>query len=589
MKKNILKKTALLTLLGTIALGTGLMVSNFGTKTIQTNAEEEVDLAPENNYGAWYLKFESKYLYTCLGKPTGDMYYNSLKVSHNETTMKSFSESDQHVSIQHGPTSGFDGRTTLTYNSIVSPEKVEVDVNGSKMDYNFTLGVTYYYWGNVDIFYQNNSSLNVHATGQLSPSWTNKTKDKTSIKDQWNIDGKSVETKFDRVFYTIDNQYVAQEGKVGGISVIPTAFEIPKKGTLTGDYALPVLFGGNQFIDVDGILKTFQMPTYPVESLAGSSFAGYFDKTNYEMYYDQNGVASKTENLTEDTSLISLFKYDVDFNLNGGDISTEGQTVTNEMQYLINNSAYLATVETELPKAAKEGYAFGGWYDNPLFLGDKIESISELETGDVTLYAKWDNIVSFDTDGGSVVEPQIVSTLDYASKPEDPTKEVDGIRYQFFGWYADPEYKNEFDFDNTPILDSITIYAKFTSYVDVFVLGYMHLEIPTSNPGEGKCISQGWYSAAKDEFLKLNEFEQDLFLNGDDYSAMALRFRAWARANGEDIDFLTHEFNTYYMSDQILASLANTYSTNIIIICAACITVGLIVAFIIIKKKKTNK
>lgn len=61
--------------------------------------------------------------------------------------------------------------------------------------------------------------------------------------------------------------------------------------------------------------------------------------------------------------------------------------------------------------------------------------------------------VVFDTNGGSLVETQIVKKSDTITKPNDPTK--DG--YSFDNWYLDDEI---FDFE-TPITNNITLVAKW--------------------------------------------------------------------------------------------------------------------------------
>ena len=68
--------------------------------------------------------------------------------------------------------------------------------------------------------------------------------------------------------------------------------------------------------------------------------------------------------------------------------------------------------------------------------------------------------VSFDTDGGSNIDSQQVPTGGYATAPTGTirwTKEG----YHLEGWYTDKNYASRFDFEHTPITESITLYAKF--------------------------------------------------------------------------------------------------------------------------------
>ena len=75
--------------------------------------------------------------------------------------------------------------------------------------------------------------------------------------------------------------------------------------------------------------------------------------------------------------------------------------------------------------------------------------------------------VTFDSDGGSPVEPQIVAEGGKATKPVDPTKAA----YTFAGWFLG-ESVTAFDFDNTPITSNITLKAKWnvsTTEVDAVI------------------------------------------------------------------------------------------------------------------------
>lgn len=52
--------------------------------------------------------------------------------------------------------------------------------------------------------------------------------------------------------------------------------------------------------------------------------------------------------------------------------------------------AYLYGTGVKLPESAKkEGYSFAGWYQDEKFSGQRIEKITENESGDKVIYAKW--------------------------------------------------------------------------------------------------------------------------------------------------------------------------------------------------------
>lgn len=65
--------------------------------------------------------------------------------------------------------------------------------------------------------------------------------------------------------------------------------------------------------------------------------------------------------------------------------------------------------------------------------------------------------VTFNTDGGSSVATQRITSGQKVTKPTDPTKPD----YTFAGWYSDSAFTTEFNF-NTAITSATTIYAKWT-------------------------------------------------------------------------------------------------------------------------------
>ena len=103
-----------------------------------------------------------------------------------------------------------------------------------------------------------------------------------------------------------------------------------------------------------------------------------------------------------------------------------------------------------------KGYTFDGWYldgeEEPFDFGTTI-------TSDITLTAKWEinkYTVTFDSYGGSKVDPQVVEYGLYAQEPEEPT--LKGFTFAY--WYLDDE-NEAYDFENTPVTADITLTAKW--------------------------------------------------------------------------------------------------------------------------------
>lgn len=134
--------------------------------------------------------------------------------------------------------------------------------------------------------------------------------------------------------------------------------------------------------------------------------------------------------------------YNVTFDSNGGS-AVEPQKVD-----------YRAKV-TMPAEPKREGYTFRGWFN-----GDKEWNFDEdtMGAGNMTLTAKWEinkYTVSFDSKGGTKVDPQVVEHGSTADKPKNPHKND----YTFKGWYLDGK---KFDF-STPITGDITLVARWTT------------------------------------------------------------------------------------------------------------------------------
>ncbi len=110
------------------------------------------------------------------------------------------------------------------------------------------------------------------------------------------------------------------------------------------------------------------------------------------------------------------------------------------------------------PAPTRTGYNFVGWYADegltqPFEFG-KTEAYSDLN-----LYAKWEikrNQVTFDTQGGTAIEPRQVAYGDTVVEPDEPQR--DG--YFFEGWFADEGCTVEYNFSKA-VTEPLTLYAKW--------------------------------------------------------------------------------------------------------------------------------
>ena len=151
-------------------------------------------------------------------------------------------------------------------------------------------------------------------------------------------------------------------------------------------------------------------------------------------------------------------------------IKTQGRVLVTEV-YTVTFDSYGGTpvppaqdveyghTATKPADPTLKGYTFAFWY-----LGEDEQNATAYDfntpvTADITLTAKWEinkYTVTFDSYGGSKVDPQVVEYGLYAQEPEEPT--LKGFTFAY--WYLDDE-NEAYDFENTPVTADITLTAKW--------------------------------------------------------------------------------------------------------------------------------
>lgn len=141
-----------------------------------------------------------------------------------------------------------------------------------------------------------------------------------------------------------------------------------------------------------------------------------------------------------------LQKYTVTFNSQGG-------------SEVAPQAVYAGEKIVKPANPTKEKEYFVDWYKEAECT-NVWDFENETVSQDITLYAKWTSIaytVTFETNGGSAIEAQLVPEGTFATKPATaPTKEGN----LFEGWYTEQTMTNLFNF-YTPITKDITLYAKW--------------------------------------------------------------------------------------------------------------------------------
>lgn len=110
----------------------------------------------------------------------------------------------------------------------------------------------------------------------------------------------------------------------------------------------------------------------------------------------------------------------------------------------------------------KDLFTFDGWYKDSAFT-TAWDFDNDTVTENTTIYAKWTAVVTtytvtFDSDGGTAIDPQTVEEGGKVTKPTDPTKGTD----TFDGWYSDSGLTTLWDFDNDTVTGDTTLYAKWS-------------------------------------------------------------------------------------------------------------------------------
>lgn len=153
-----------------------------------------------------------------------------------------------------------------------------------------------------------------------------------------------------------------------------------------------------------------------------------------------------------------LQKYTVTFNSQGG-------------SEVASQAVYAGEKIVKPANPTKEKEYFVDWYKEAECT-NVWDFENETVSQDITLYAKWTSIaytVTFETNGGTAIEAQLVPEGTFATKPVPaPTKEG----YLFEGWYTEQTMTNLFNF-YTPITKDITLYAK---WMDISSITYDDLQ-----------------------------------------------------------------------------------------------------------------
>ena len=210
-------------------------------------------------------------------------------------------------------------------------------------------------------------------------------------------------------FYTLDQGYRSSKSRFsdsGNYSLITDLVEVKNylltlpespnyvidpSGTIINSVTSKALSGAQvtvYFKDANGNEKVWNADDYsqlnPVLTSVNGEFAWDVPEGLWKVKVSKEGyVSSESDWLPVAPVQTGIdFKlvphtYSLTYNLGGG-------SVTRDLP-----STYQTDVEIPLGSPARSGYIFEGWYDNPDFIGNKIDSTLFNSVGDKTLWAKW--------------------------------------------------------------------------------------------------------------------------------------------------------------------------------------------------------
>ena len=198
---------------------------------------------------------------------------------------------------------------------------------------------------------------------------------------------------------------------------------------------------------------------------------GIIEKGNFTGKVTNNGTISGGEFSGEVTNNKTIS----DGTFNGTVINGESGTIAEGVS--IPNLIFIVTFVNEGTKTTetiakdvkltapaaptKEGYRFDGWYYANNGGEAKWNFDTDTVTRAMTLKAEWVQTytVTFETSGGSAVDPVTVDAGSTVTKPADPMKSG----HNFGGWYKDSTLQTPWNFANDTVTADTPLYAKGTA------------------------------------------------------------------------------------------------------------------------------
>ena len=191
--------------------------------------------------------------------------------------------------------------------------------------------------------------------------------------------------------------------------------------------------------------------TLSVPTRAGYEFGGWFLSSDFSGAAQTTIPAGTNNNVYVYAKWIKT--YNITYHLGGGINAEDNPTEFNER-----------TLPLTLKAPTRDGFTFGGWYQNPACSGNQVTTIDAGTEKNVSLWAKWNAIeysVSYVLNGGTNSDQNVAkySILDTPVKLYNPTR--DG--YLFEGWFASSDFSGErMTYLSKDNLGEVTLHAKWS-------------------------------------------------------------------------------------------------------------------------------
>ena len=260
-------------------------------------------------------------------------------------------------------------------------------------------------------------------------------------------------------------------------------FNLPVKANLTlyakwekkAAYTVTFNANGGSAVKAQSVSSGAKASKPASPTKAGHAFKGWYSDKSLTKAYDFNSAVES------DLTLYAKWEaneYTVTFVSNGG-TSVAKQTVVHGAKASRPSDPTL------------DGSQFVGWYTNAACT--EAYDFSLPVKANFTLYAKWDAnqyTVTFDSNGGSAVEAQFVSSGAKASKPANPTR----AGHVFKGWYTDKSLTEAYDFGSA-VKSDLALYAKWEKksqpYAILYEDGLLSLQAGAdTDPSHGEVLGK---------------------------------------------------------------------------------------------------